>query len=79
MQQGIDFLTKWKRWRMGEVTWSVHHSVPALDRAGLGTNKHFRYMSHQDLSEYVSFELKKNNECWSVGKLWSRVGCMFSV
>ena len=61
---------------MGEVAWSVHHSVIALDRARLGANKNFRYISHQDLPHYVSFELEKNNKCWSVGKLWSRTGCI---
>ena len=31
MSQGIACVCKRKQWRMGEVAWSVHHSVPALN------------------------------------------------
>ena len=69
MSEGVAFLTKRRRWRMGDVTWSVHHSVPALDKPGVRTNKSFGYITHDELSRYVSFELEKNSKCWSVGKL----------
>ena len=46
MSEGIQFLTKRRRWRMAEVTWSVHHSFSALDAPGMGTNKQFRYIVH---------------------------------
>ena len=61
---------------MSEVMWSVHHTAPALDRPGLGTSKSFRYILHQVFSEYVRFELQRNNKCWAVGKLWSRDLCI---
>ena len=61
---------------MGEITWSVHHNVIALDMPGLGTNKNFWYITHHELSRYVSLELEKNNKCWPVGKLWSRDRCI---
>ena len=76
LEQGIAFLSKRKRWRMKEVMWSVHHSTAGLDRAGMGTSKSFRYISHDRLSSYVSFELQVNNKCWSVGKVWSRDQCI---
>ena len=76
LKEGIAFIAKRRRWRMSEVTWSVHHTAPALDRPGLGTSKSFRYILHQVLSEYVRFELQRNNKCWAVGKLWSRDLCI---
>ena len=76
LKEGIAFIAKLRRWRMSEVTWSVHHTAPALDRPGLGTNKSFRYILHQVLSEYVRFELQRNNKCWLLGKLWSRDLCI---
>ena len=60
---------------MGEVTWSVHHSVRASDRAGLGTNKNFRYITNEELSRYVSFELGKIT---SVGR-WGSFGLVTAV
>ena len=69
MSEGIGFLTKHRRWRMAEVTWRVHHSMLALDRLGIGTNKQFRYLTHQELARYFSSELQKNNKCWAVGQL----------
>ena len=76
VSEGIDFLAKRKRWRMTEVTWSVHHTLSALDRPGMGTNKQFWYLTHDELTRYVSFELQKNNKCWSVGQLWRRDKCI---
>ena len=76
MSEGIPFLTKRRRWRKAEVTWSVHHSFFALDRLGMGTNKQFRYITHQERTRYVSFELQKNNKCWAVGQPWSRGKCI---
>ena len=76
MSEGIDFLAKHRRWRMTEVTWSVHHTLSALDRPGMGTNKQFRYLTHQELTRYVSFELQKNNTCWVVGQLWRPDKCI---
>ena len=59
MSQGIAFPTKCKRWRMGEVTWSVHHNIPALDALGLGANKNFGYVSHEELPRMCRLSLKK--------------------
>ena len=77
MSEGIDFLTKRRRSRMTEVTRSVHHSTTQrLNRLGMGTNKKFRYLTHQELAGNVSFELQKNNKCWAVGQLWGRDKCI---
>ena len=76
MSEGIQFLIKCRRWWMAEVTWSIHHSFSALDGPGMGTNKQFRYIAHQELSKYISFELHKSNKCWAVGQLWSRDKCI---
>ena len=57
MSQGMQFLIKCRRWWMAEVTLSIHHSFCALDWPGMGTNKQFRNITHQELSKYVSFEL----------------------
>ena len=62
MSEGVAFLTKRRPWRMGDVTWSVHHSVPPLDRPGIGTNKIFRYITHDELSRYVAFGLGKKQQ-----------------
>ena len=38
---------------------------------GKGTSKDFRYISHDELSKLVLFELTQNNHCWATGKLWN--------
>ena len=76
MSEGIHFGIKRRRWRMKEVIWSIHHSVSALDRPGLGTSKQFRYLAHEELARYVSFELQQNNKRWTVGQLWGRDRCI---
>ena len=61
---------------MKDVTCSIHHSVSALDRPGLGTGKQFRYLAHEELARYVSFDRQQNNKCWAVGQLWGKDRCI---
>ena len=63
LSEVAEYLTHKRRWRMGDVVWSVHPSCSALDRAGKGTSNNFRYSSHEELSKLIVFELTENNHC----------------
>ena len=76
MTEGAAYLTAKRRWRMGEVVWSIHASCNSLDRASKGTSRDFRYVTHTELKELVSFELQKNNHCTAAGRIWKRVNCI---
>ena len=44
------------------MTRRVHHTISALDRPRLGTNKIFRHITHEKVFKYLSFELEKSNK-----------------
>ena len=82
MTEGAAYLTAKRRWRMGEVvwhihaSWCIHASCSAVDLAGKGMSREFRYVTHTDLKELVSFELQKNSHCTAAGRTWKRVNCI---
>ena len=76
LEQSTSWLVKHRRWRMEEVTWSVHKDTKRLDRAGRGNSTKFWYFEHQDLSAKIEFELKHNNYVQAAGNVWKRPGCI---
>ena len=76
MADGAEYLVRKRKWTMKEVVWSVHTTCSALDRAGKGTSRDRKYIAHEDLTTPVNFELRKNNHCAAVGRLWQRVNCI---
>ena len=74
--QDSQWLTKRKRWRMEETTWSVHKECKRLDRAGQGNSTKFWYITHEGLVETVEWEMSNNTYIISAGKLWTRQDCI---
>ena len=69
--QASQWLTKRKRWRMEETTWSVHKECKRLDRAGRGNSMKFWYTTHEGLVETVEWEMSNNTYIISAGKPWT--------
>ena len=76
LQQSVAWLAKRRRWRMSEITWSVHKDSKKLDRAGKGASRKFWYVDHTELAKQINFELQNNNFVWAVGSVWQRTGCI---
>ena len=61
---------------MKEVVWSVHEESKQLDRAGLGISPKFWYVSHDDMTNTMMFEMNNNNFIKAVGGMWRQDGCI---
>ena len=74
--EASQWLTKCKRWRFEETTWSVHKECKRPDRADRGNSTKFWYITHEGLIEIVEWEMSINTYAISAGKLWTRQDCI---
>ena len=69
-------MVKCKRWRASELIGSINHVYKPLDRVSSVRAAGFRYISHEELTHVVLFELQENIRCQAVDKVWCRVRCI---
>ena len=62
--------------RATELVWSVNHTHKRLDRAGKANAKGFKWITHEELTNLVLFELEQNNRCQASGQVWCRDLCI---
>ena len=70
------WLSSRKRWRMQEITWSMHKESKQLYRAGLGNSTKFWFVTHEAMTDTLMFEMHHNNFLKAAGGLWRREGCI---
>ena len=49
---------------------------PRLDREGNAASHGFKYVSDQQLWDFVEQELTSNNGCYSTGQVWTQTNCI---
>ena len=76
MEEASEWLTRKRRWRAGDLVWSIHRECSKMDRAGKAASQSFRFISHQQLMDIVRFDLTEQNAVFAVGRMWSRTGCI---
>ena len=73
-----NWLSHRRIWRTKKLIWSVHRECKRLDRAGTGNSLKFRYLSHDEMTDTIMFEINHNNYIRAAGGLWSRSRCILT-
>ena len=67
MKEASGWLGKRRKWRASQLIRIINHSHKSLDRAGKANAAGFKWISHQDLTDLVLFELEQSNRCQPCG------------
>ena len=76
LSEASEWLSKRKRWRMSEITWSASRDSKKLDRAGKANSTKFWFITHTQMTDTIQFEMENNNFIRAARNLWSRQGCI---
>ena len=61
---------------MKEITWSVHKESKKMERAGRANSTKFWFLTHEQMTHTIMFEMQHDNYIRATGGLWCRSGCI---